>query len=84
LCVNEDRIYKRDGDTWRVHSKIGQRQYSYLGNYDVCPNQDTIVSVYEQGGRVYMESTSIFETTDLQLRDMDTGGQYNDLYDNGR
>jgi hypothetical protein len=31
-----------------------------------------------------VETTSIFETADLQLRDMDTSGQYNDLYDNGR
>jgi hypothetical protein len=84
LCVNEDRIYKRDGNTWRVHSKTGWRQYSYLGNYDVCPNQDTIASVYEQGGRVYVETISTFETADLQLRDMDTSGQYNDLYNNGR
>jgi hypothetical protein len=84
LYVNENRIYKGDGTTWRVHSKTGRRQYSYLGNYDVCPNQDTIASVYEQGGRVYVETTSTFETVDLQLRDMDTSGQYNDLYDNGR
>jgi hypothetical protein len=60
------------------------RQYSYLGNYDVCPNQDTIASVYEQGGRVYVETASMFETADLQLQDMDTSRQYNDLYDNGR
>jgi hypothetical protein len=84
LCVNKDITYKRDGDTWRVHLKTGRRQYSYLGNYVVCPNQDTIASVYEQGGRVYVETTSMFETADLQLRDMDTSRQYNDLYDNGR
>jgi hypothetical protein len=66
--VNEDRIYNTDGNTWRVHLKTGRRQYSYLGNYDVCPNQDTIASVYEQRGRVYVETTSTFETADLQLR----------------
>jgi hypothetical protein len=84
LCVNEDRIYKQDGTTWRVHSKTRPRQYSNLGNYNVCPNQDTIASVYKQGGRLYVETTSTFETADLQLRDMDTSGQYNYLYDNGR
>jgi hypothetical protein len=31
-----------------------------------------------------VETTSIFETADLYLRDMDTSGHYNDLYDNGR
>jgi hypothetical protein len=65
LWENEDKIYKRDGNTGRVHSKTGRRQYSYLGNYEVCPNQDTIASVYEQGGRVYVETTSTFETADL-------------------
>jgi hypothetical protein len=31
-----------------------------------------------------METASTFETADLQLQNMDTSGQYNGLYDNGR
>jgi hypothetical protein len=31
-----------------------------------------------------VETTSTFETADLQLRDMDTSGQYNNFYDNGK
>jgi hypothetical protein len=34
--------------------------------------------------RYYLKTASTFETADLQLRDMDTSGQYSDLYDNGR
>ena len=85
FCAPEDRLYRRSNDKYEVYIPTGRRQYSYLTDSHIRPQQALTASVYDIDNRVRIESTKEFESQDLILRDMITeSDRYDNLYDNCR